>query len=79
MPQYWVVGATYGGHEDQAPRFMRHGFWTLGYTEHGTEENAPDQVRLRDQIQEAKGKQKGTQLIPNKKEPRPLLSPFSLL
>jgi hypothetical protein len=41
----------YGGHEDQTPRFIRHGFWTLGWTEHSTEQDAPDQVRLRDQIQ----------------------------
>ena len=50
MPQYWVVGAMYGGHEDQAPRFIRHGFWTLGWTEHLNEQEAPDQARLRDQI-----------------------------
>jgi hypothetical protein len=41
----------YGGHVDQAPRFIRHGFWTLGWTEHQTEQEAPDQVQRRDQIQ----------------------------
>jgi hypothetical protein len=50
MPQYWVVGAMYGGHEDQSPRFIRHGFWTLGWTEHLIEQEAPEQVRLRDQM-----------------------------
>jgi hypothetical protein len=41
----------YGGHDNQAPRFIEHGFWTLGWTEHRTEQDAPDQVQRRDQIQ----------------------------
>lgn len=46
MPQYWVVGAMYG-EDDQAPRFIRCGYWELGWSD----KDAPDQARRRDDIQ----------------------------
>jgi hypothetical protein len=46
MPQYWVVGATWGGQDDQAPKFIRRGYWLLGWSD----EDAPDQAQRRDQV-----------------------------
>ena len=46
MPQYWVVGAMYGGSDDQAPKFIRRGYWLLGWSD----TDAPDQAARRDQI-----------------------------
>ena len=46
MPQYWVVGAVWGGHDDQAPKFIQRGHWYLGWSD----EEAPDQAARRDQI-----------------------------
>lgn len=31
MPNYWVVGATWGGHDDQSEKFIRRGYWFLGW------------------------------------------------
>ena len=45
-PQYWVVGASWGGREDQAPVFIKRGHWFLGYDD----DKAPDQAARRDQI-----------------------------
>ncbi len=45
-PQYWVVGATWGGQDDQSPTFIRRGYWFLGWSD----EEAPDQAHRRDQI-----------------------------
>ena len=47
MPQYWVVGAMWSGHDDQAPTFIRRGYWSLGWSD----KDAPDQAQRRDQIQ----------------------------
>jgi len=47
MPQYWVVGAMWGGHEDQSDVFLRRGYWFLGYDD----QDQPDQAVRRDQIQ----------------------------
>lgn len=47
-PNYWVVGATWGGHDDQAPTFIKRGIWYLGYDD----DKAPDQAARRDQIRE---------------------------
>ena len=47
MPQYWVVGAMWGGHDDQSDFFLRRGYWYLGWDD----EDQPDQARRRDQIQ----------------------------
>lgn len=47
MPQYWVVGAMWGGHDDQTDIFVRRGYWFLGWTE----KEQPAQTTLRDQIQ----------------------------
>jgi hypothetical protein len=33
MPQYWVVGASWGGREDQYEEFIRKGYWLLGWVE----------------------------------------------
>jgi hypothetical protein len=29
MPNYWVVGATWGGHDDQSDKFIRIGIASL--------------------------------------------------
>ncbi len=46
MPQYWVVGAMWGGQDDQSPKFIRRGYWFLGWED----DEAPDQAHRRDQI-----------------------------
>jgi len=46
VPQYWVVGAMYGGQNDQAPKFIRRGYWVLGWKD----ADAPDQAERRDRI-----------------------------
>ena len=47
MPNYWVVGAMWGGQDDQSEIFIRRGYWFLGWSE----AEQPAQVALRDQIQ----------------------------
>jgi hypothetical protein len=34
VSQYWVVGASWGGREDQYEEFIREGYWLLGWDEH---------------------------------------------
>lgn len=46
MAKYWVVGAMYGGNNDQAPKFIRRGYWVLGWGD----DDQPDQAKRRDQI-----------------------------
>jgi hypothetical protein len=46
MTNYWVVGAMWSGHEDQAELFCRRGYWWLGWTD----QEQPTQAALRDQI-----------------------------
>jgi hypothetical protein len=46
MAKYWVVRAMYGGNNDQAPKFIRRGYWVLGWSD----ADAPDQAKRRDQI-----------------------------
>jgi hypothetical protein len=48
MRQYWVVGAMYGGHNDQAPKFLRRGYWVLGWKA----DDSPEQAERRDQIKQ---------------------------
>jgi hypothetical protein len=47
MPNYWVVGAMWGGHEDQFEVFVRRGYWFLGWGD----KDQPAQAARRDQIQ----------------------------
>jgi hypothetical protein len=47
MNQYWIVGAMWGGQNDQAPTFIRRGYWFLGWSD---EDTPPDQARRRDNI-----------------------------
>lgn len=47
MPNYWVVGAMWGGHEDQLDVFVRRGYWFLGWAD----DRQPAQAALRDKIQ----------------------------
>lgn len=44
---YWVVGAMWGGQDDQLDTFVRRGYWFLGWNQ----EEQPEQAQLRDQIQ----------------------------
>ena len=46
MTQYWMVGAMWGGHEDQSEVFIRRGYWFLGWSD----EEQPTQAALRDKI-----------------------------
>lgn len=46
MTNYWVVGAMWGGHDDQSEVFIRRGYWFLGWSD----EDQPAQAALRDQI-----------------------------
>ena len=46
MANYWVVGAMWGGQEDQSEKFIRRGYWFLGWDE----ADQPAQAILRDQI-----------------------------
>jgi hypothetical protein len=46
MPQYWIAGAMWGGHDDQSDIFLRRGHWFLGWDD----KDQPDQARRRDQI-----------------------------
>jgi hypothetical protein len=46
MTNYWVVGATWGGKEDQSEVFIRRGYWFLGWAD----SDQPAQASLRDQI-----------------------------
>jgi HNH endonuclease len=45
-PQYWVVGASWSGREDQYEDFIREGYWLLGWDEH----EQPSQAAKRDRI-----------------------------
>lgn len=45
--KYWVVGAMWGGRDDQLPVFLRRGYWFLGWKT----ATQPAQEGLRDQIQ----------------------------
>ena len=47
MSNYWVVGAMWGGHDDQSEKFIRRGYWFLGWDDN----DQPAQAKLRDQIQ----------------------------
>lgn len=46
MPQYWVVGASWGGREDQYEEFIREGYWLLGWSK----DEQPSQAARRDSI-----------------------------
>jgi len=47
MPNYWIVGAMWGGQDDQSEIFIRRGYWFLGWSD----AEKPTQTALRDQIQ----------------------------
>jgi len=46
MLNYWVVGAMWGGQDDQSEIFIRRGYWFLGWDD----KDQPAQAKLRDQI-----------------------------
>lgn len=46
MSNYWVVGAMYSGRDDQAPKFIRRGYWKLGWSD----ADKPEMAKRRDQI-----------------------------
>lgn len=46
MSNYWVVGAMWGGQDDQSDTFVRRGYWFLGWSD----AEQPDQAAARDQI-----------------------------
>ncbi len=47
MPNYWLVGAMWGGSDDQAPKFIRRGYWQLGWKD----EDKPFMTERRNQIE----------------------------
>lgn len=47
MSNYWVVGAMWGGQDDQSEKFIRRGYWFLGWDD----KDQSSQANLRDQIQ----------------------------
>lgn len=47
MHNYWVVGAMWGGQDDQSEIFIRRGYWFLGWSD----KDQPPQAALRDRIQ----------------------------
>ena len=47
LSNYWVVGATWGGIEDQSDKFIRRGYWFLGWSD----ADQPAQAKRRDQMQ----------------------------
>ncbi|WP_032923096.1 hypothetical protein [Leptospira santarosai] len=46
MTNYWLVGASWGGQDDQSDKFLRRGHWFLGYLD----EDKPNLAARRDQI-----------------------------
>lgn len=46
MPDYWVVGAMWSGHDDQMDAFVRRGYWRLGWQD----DEQPAQAEKRDAI-----------------------------
>lgn len=46
MPNYWVVGASWGGVEHQDRKFVEGGYWMLGWEK----EDQPDQFARASQI-----------------------------
>ena len=46
MSNYWVVGVTWDGHDDQSDIFIRRGYWLLGWSD----EDQPVQASRRDQM-----------------------------
>jgi hypothetical protein len=51
-PQYWVVGAMWGGHDDKFDECIREGYWLLGWSDEDKPSLAArrDRIRLRDFI-----------------------------
>lgn len=47
MANYWVVGAMFGGGDDQAQIFIQRGYWRLGWED----VDQPAMAKRRDQIQ----------------------------
>jgi hypothetical protein len=47
MPKYWVVGASWGGRDDQTELFLRRGYWYFGWSD----EEQPHMAKLREQIE----------------------------
>jgi hypothetical protein len=46
MTNYWVVGAMWGGRDDQSDKFIRRGYWFLGWED----KEQPAQAKRRDQM-----------------------------
>lgn len=57
-PNYWVVGASWGGHDHQDKRFTDEGFWMLGWEE-GTQPEKASHMKSGDRIAIKRMKGKG--------------------
>ena len=44
MPNYWVVGASWGGKLHQDDRFIREGIWMLGW-DHGKQPELASEMK----------------------------------
>lgn len=65
MPNYWVVGAMWGGKEDMLEKFLRGGYWYLGYTpqESAVQNSLRDQMEIGDRLAVKKMLGQGSPLI----------------
>ena len=48
-PQYWLVGAAYGGQDHQDEKFVEGGYWMLGWEE-GKQTEKAKQINVGDRI-----------------------------
>lgn len=58
MPNYWVVGASWGGVEHQDEKFLKQGIWMLGWEE-GDQAEKASQIKEGDRIAIKRMKGKG--------------------
>lgn len=49
QPQYWVVGASWGGHDHQDKKFVDGGYWMLGW-EDGAQADLASNMKSGDRI-----------------------------
>lgn len=58
QPQYWVVGASWGGHDHQDAKFVDGGYWMLGWQD-GNQSDLAASMRPGDRIAIKRMKGKG--------------------
>lgn len=58
MPNYWVVGASWGGVDHQDNKFIKQGIWMLGW-EKGSQPEKASKMKIDDRIAIKRMKGKG--------------------